>query len=73
MDQHLGPDRDAYKRMRRRGLQPPSVGGSARLEDQVGDQLDIDHRPLLTSGVSKERLVGALEEAAVMRVEAGTV
>lgn len=67
-------DRDAYRRMRKRGLQPPTVAGSARLEDRVGDQLDIKHDRFLTAGRPqdrlKERLVESYAESAVAAAEA---
>jgi predicted nucleic acid-binding Zn ribbon protein len=61
-----GWDRDmpAYKRMRRRGMQPPGIDGASQLEDRVNDNLDLElTRPGL-QGVSRERLVEAKEIAA---------
>lgn len=43
----LDKDRYAYKRMRDRGLQPKTVGGSSRLENEVGDNVDIEWKPRL--------------------------
>ena len=42
-DAQLFKDREAYQRMRRRGIQPDHVDGSARLEDSVGDTFDATY------------------------------
>lgn len=42
-DKKLVKDRDAYQRMRQRGIQPDHVDGSARLEDKVGDTFDCTY------------------------------
>ena len=43
-DNQLVKDRDAYKRLRQDGVQPPSVDGSAALESRVVDQVEIDFK-----------------------------
>lgn len=42
-ERRLDKDGPAYRRMRHRGLQPAHIDGCARLENEVGDQTDIDH------------------------------
>lgn len=37
-------DGDAYQRMRRKGMQPEHIDGSATLENEVGSQRDIKYR-----------------------------
>src|SRR5689334_12179498 len=43
-EKQLHHDRDAYARLRKDGLQPSSVDGSARLESDVKDQIEIDYK-----------------------------
>lgn len=43
-DTQLALDRDAYKRMRQDGVQPPSVDGSASLEQRALDPVEIDFK-----------------------------
>lgn len=62
-------DMPAYARMRAKGMQPKQIDGSARLEDQVGDQLDIDHKNLLDTGVSRERIIEGTEQAKEIMAE----
>lgn len=38
----LHRDRDAYKRLRQNGLQPPSVDGSARLEQRATTEAQVE-------------------------------
>jgi hypothetical protein len=42
-DALLHKDRDAYSRLRRDGLQPQHVDGSARLETNLKDQIELDY------------------------------
>jgi putative FmdB family regulatory protein len=58
-------DIPAYKRMRRAGLQPPSIDGAADLEETVGDQADIDFRNILGGETTKERIGEISEEWAL--------
>lgn len=41
-DDQLAKDRDAYKRLRREGLQPPHVGGSAALERDATMPIEVE-------------------------------
>ena len=41
-ESRLSKDLPAYKRLRRDGLQPRNIDGSAELEKRVGSQFDID-------------------------------
>lgn len=43
-EKQLTKDRDAYKRLRNDGIQPHSVDGSARVEQQAVEQIDIDFK-----------------------------
>jgi hypothetical protein len=53
-DKALFTDREAYKRLRKDGLQPASVDGSARLEQNVKDQIEIDYKiPLKESDIPR--------------------
>ena len=70
-ERQMPSDHAAYRRMRRRGLQPPTVKGSARLENEVGDQIDIKHRDFLAKGGSKGRLMEVYEEGAVSAILGG--
>ena len=40
-DAVLAKDLEAYKRLRKQGLQPPSVDGSARLESEAVSKVEI--------------------------------
>lgn len=53
-DKRLDSDRTAYKRMRDRGLQPKTVGGSSRLENEVGDNVDIEWQEKIQPLAPKE-------------------
>lgn len=39
-------DMDAYKRLRKDGIQPPQIDGSALRERQGQDIYDVEHRPI---------------------------
>lgn len=41
-DDQLAKDRDAYRRLRRDGLQPPHVGGSEHLEKNATLPIEIE-------------------------------
>ena len=43
-EDQLAKDRDAYKRLRRDGLQPNTVDGSANVEGRITDQVEIDFK-----------------------------
>ncbi len=62
-------DMPAYKRMRRRGLQPEHIDGCARLENEVGDQVDLNHRDLITQ-FGRERVTEGMDQVAVLKAEA---
>lgn len=57
-------DMPAYKRMRDRGMQPRAIDGSARLEDRVEDQLDVNYDALKSEGVTRERVIEGTQQAA---------
>lgn len=62
-------DGPAYKRMRNRGLQPPTIDGSAHLEDKVADQDDIDYARAIKVaqqvGGGKERVIDTVSSLEV--------
>jgi hypothetical protein len=67
-EKRWGHDMAAYKRMVNRGLEPEGFDGCARLENEIGDQNDIEYGPLIDE-FGKERIVAGLEEAAVLQAE----
>lgn len=40
-DRQLSKDLDAYKRLRKQGMQPPRIDGSARLESEAVSDIEI--------------------------------
>ena len=54
-DRALAKDLDAYKRLRKEGLQPPSVDGSARLERQAVTRVEIETGVIHTDLAPRER------------------
>lgn len=56
-------DMPAYKRMRKRGMQPASIDGAAALEDTCHDQLDVEYGRLYSEGVTRERVIEGKEQA----------
>lgn len=64
-------DRDmpAYYRMRKRGLQPEHVDGSAAVEARVEDQVDITYGHLYEHDGGKERVVEVLDEYKILQAE----
>lgn len=70
MEARWHKDMPAYRRMRKAGMQPDHIDGSARLEDKVSDQTDIElQRPSLED-VSRPRYIEAKEAAAQLVREA---
>jgi len=58
-------DIPAYRRMRRKGMQPKGIDGSAKLEDRVGDQFDVNYRDVMDrTGATRERVMEGVEQAA---------
>lgn len=55
----LSADLDAYKRLRRNGLQPPHIDGSAEAEKRVGSQWDFDLGRLVPKAEMSRVLEGA--------------
>jgi hypothetical protein len=56
-------DMPAYRRMRHKGMQPNAIDGSAALEDQVGDQFDVQYKALLDKGITRARIREGAEQA----------
>lgn len=59
-------DMPAYKRMRRKGLQPPTIDGSAVLERGVDDQAHINYAKAFAASDSEARVHETIESLAPM-------
>ncbi len=74
-DSALDQDMGAYKRMRDRGLQPQHIDGSAKLEDKVADNFDINYGKFYgrakTREEARERIRSGLDEAQQIAAETG--
>ena len=57
-------DMDAYKRLRRDGVQPPEINGSAKLEAHAETGYEITAGHTFRSDASRRRTVGILDEMA---------
>jgi hypothetical protein len=44
----------AYKRLRRQGLQPKNVFGSAEIEAQASSKFEVEHSVIMSPGIRKE-------------------
>ncbi len=53
-DGALSADLTAYKRMRNRGLQPQKIDGARTLENEVGDNFDIEYKDRLVRAAPDE-------------------
>lgn len=62
-EKEMGVDRPAYKRLRRKGIQPPNIQGSGKLENEVGEQFDITYGDLISPEYPKERVKEVLAES----------
>lgn len=54
-DRALSSDLDAYKRLRRNGLQPPRIDGSARLEKEAVTALEVQTGVVSANLTTRER------------------
>ena len=64
-------DMSAYKRMRNKGMQPKGIDGAAELENQVGDQFDVQYKALYDMGVTREHIQEGAEKAREIVEDAG--
>lgn len=53
-DKALDKDMAAYKRLRKNGLQPPTIDGCADLESKATSQEEINYGKILTKEQQKE-------------------
>jgi len=51
----LGADMDAYKRMRKRGIQPKQIDGARKIEDSTGDNFDVEYGRFYGMADSREQ------------------
>ena len=53
----LAKDLDAYKRLRKNGVQPPTTTGAAKLEREAKSEFDVNHanNPALTALTPSQR------------------
>jgi len=74
-DSELSLDLAAYKRMRDNGLQPKGIDGSRFVENEVGDQMDIDRArafkldPKRSREGVKDAIIEGYEMAAQIKAE----
>lgn len=57
-DTALDKDRAAYRRLRKNGLQPPHLTGSAELETRAETQMEIDSGSILNAEQRKQAQEG---------------
>ena len=70
MEDRWGKDMPAYRRMRNAGMQPKGIDGCAKLENEVGGQLEINHHALMQEhGVTREELIEKAEMAQEIMAE----
>lgn len=62
-DRRLSADLAAYKRLRREGLQPPHVDGSAELECQAQEKIEVERATIFSKPIRQEILAKTAELA----------
>lgn len=70
-DRALDGDMGAYKRMRKRGLQPERIDGAAHVENTVADGFDIKYKERL-SKVAPDEKWESVRARAIEGLEAAT-
>lgn len=53
-DAQLRKDLDAYKRLRRNGVQPPHTDGSALLEAKCNEKVEVERATLMSRPIRQE-------------------
>jgi hypothetical protein len=53
-DKERARSMDAYQRLRRQGLQPRNVFGSAEVEAQANSKFEVEHSVIMPPGIRKE-------------------
>ena len=56
-------DMDAYKRLRKNGVQPPSINGSARLEAKAEEKHEVNSGKTFATATSRKRGMGLVRDA----------
>lgn len=69
-DEALDADLPAYKRMRMRGIQPQKIDGARLIENEIGDNFDVEYKERLIKAApdepyesTKQRVREGLQEA----------
>jgi len=63
VERTMSRDMDAYKRMRREGLQPPRVTGSADLESRAETKMEVEAGQIVRSDAARKATESLLAEA----------
>jgi len=61
-DKERARSMDAYQRLRRQGLQPRNVFGSAEVEAQASSKFEVEHSVIMPPSIRKE-MESRMEEA----------
>ena len=61
-DRTFSADMDAYARLRRSGVQPKSIGGSAEVEAQASTKFEAEHKVIMSPQVRRE-FIPRIEDA----------
>ena len=56
-------DMDAYKRLLKNGVQPPSINGSARLEAKAEEKHEVNSGKTFATATSRKRGMGLVRDA----------
>ena len=56
-------DMDAYKRLRKNGVQPPSINGSARLEAKAEEKHEVNSGKTFSTATGRKRGMGLVRDA----------
>jgi len=56
-------DMDAYKRLRKDGVQPPSINGAARLEAKAEDKHEVNSGKTFATATGRKRGMGLVRDA----------
>lgn len=62
-DRAADRDMDAYARLRRNGVQPKTIGGSAELERGASTRHEVEHKNIITDPKLRRRVTAAFEQA----------
>ena len=55
-------DMDAYKRLRKNGVQPPSINGSAHLESRAEETFEVNSGHAFANAKSRKRSEGLIKD-----------